>query len=216
MSQDIDAIIDKLLERHGQTYAAEIGIDLEANTPAPLFQLLVASVMFSARIGADKAVEGARALFHDADWTTPEKLAEAGWEARVRVLNENGYARYDESTSRMLGDNCQIIQDEFDGDLRKLREQAEGDPDKASKLLQKFKGIGQVGADIFLREVQEVWTEFHPFMDDKSRQAAESLDLPTDAQELAQQCSQKDFARLVTALIRSDLADDQEAIKQAA
>lgn len=55
-------IVEALLERHGQTFAHELGIDVAKNTPSPLFRLLVAAILFSARIGHRLAVEAARAL----------------------------------------------------------------------------------------------------------------------------------------------------------
>jgi hypothetical protein len=58
-------IVEAVLARHGRTYCAEIGIDIARNTPAPLFQLLVASLLFSARIPAEQAVEAARAERQD-------------------------------------------------------------------------------------------------------------------------------------------------------
>lgn len=51
-------------------------------------------------------------------------MAEATWRQRTDVLNRAGYARYDESTSRMLGDTAQLLLDRYRGDLRKLREEA--------------------------------------------------------------------------------------------
>jgi len=55
-------VIDALLERHGQTYAEELGIDVAKGAPSVLFRLLVASILFSARIGAGQAVKAARVL----------------------------------------------------------------------------------------------------------------------------------------------------------
>ena len=52
------AIVQALLDAHGRTYAEEIGFDPAKNTPAPLFRLLCASLLFSARISADIAVRG--------------------------------------------------------------------------------------------------------------------------------------------------------------
>ncbi|HEU4515205.1 MAG TPA: endonuclease, partial [Nocardioidaceae bacterium] len=62
------SIVDELLEEHGQTYAAEAGIDLD-DEPAALFQLLVLTQLFSTRISADIAVAAARELF-EAGWRT--------------------------------------------------------------------------------------------------------------------------------------------------
>jgi hypothetical protein len=64
-----DAVVDALLERHGQTYAKELDIKVAKGTPSVLFRLLVASILFNARIGAGQAVKAARALT-EAGWTT--------------------------------------------------------------------------------------------------------------------------------------------------
>ncbi len=146
-----------VLDSHGQTYASEVGVRLK-NTPAPLFQLLNASLLMSARIAAKNAVEAARALI-EAKLTTPRTMANATWQERVDVLTSHGYKRYDESTSTMLGETAEILLDRYDGDLRQLREEAHRKVDEIHKSLQQFKGIGKVGADIFLREVQLLWPE---------------------------------------------------------
>ena len=89
------AIVRALLERHGQTFAQELGIKPERAAPSQLFRLLVASILFSARIGHGIAIEAAKALFREG-WTTPQKLGAAPWAQRVRVLNRSEYARYEE------------------------------------------------------------------------------------------------------------------------
>jgi hypothetical protein len=148
-----DTVIDALLERHGQTYAEELGIDVAKGTPSVLFRLLVASILFSARIGAGQAVKAARALA-DEGWTTAEKLAATSWQQRVWVLNRHGYARYDERTAAMLGDACELLLDRYRGDLRRLRAEAGQDPRQERRLLKQVKGLGDVGVDIFFREAQ--------------------------------------------------------------
>jgi hypothetical protein len=197
----------RFLDRHGTTFADEVQINLK-DEPAPLFQLLIASELFSARISADLAAKAGRALFREAGWTTPRKMQEAGWEARVKVLNRSGYARYDESTSRMIGENCEFLEKEYRGDLRNLREAAEKDPDREHRLLKDFKGVGDVGAAIFRREVQLVWDEQFPFTDKKAAQAAAKAGLPDQAEELAGLVQREDFPRLVCALVRADLAGE--------
>ncbi len=204
-----------LLERHGRTFAAELGIRIERTTPSPLFRLLCAALLFSARIGADLALAAARALA-DAGWTTPRKMADATWARRTKVLNRAGYARYDESTSRMLEDTSELLLEKYRGDLRKLREAAARDPVEEARLLQEFKGIGPVGAAIFLREVQGAWDEVYPFVDDPARDGARALGLPTDAASLAKLVSRADFPRLVAALVRTRLAGDADEVLAAA
>src|SRR5262249_24753893 len=154
------------LERKGRTFVDEVGIDLEKNTPAVLFQHLCMSLLLSARITYGNAVQAARALIDDS-LTTPKKMADATWQDRVDVITWHGYKRYDERASTMLGDTAQLVLNKYDGDLRNLREAADRNVKREHELLQEFSGIGPVGADIFLREVQTVWDEAYPYADSK-------------------------------------------------
>ena len=79
-------------------------------------------------------------------------------------------------------------------------------------LLQEFSGIGPVGADIFVREVQLVWDEAFPYADKKVLQAARRLQLPGDGEELSKLVPRKDFARLTSALIRTALEKDYDDV----
>lgn len=204
-----------LLDRHGRTYAEELGIDLTQDTPSPLFRWLCASILFSARIGSHIAMKAARALA-DHGWTTAQAMAGTTWEERVRVLNRSGYARYDESTSRMLGDTVDLLLRRYDGDLRTLRDQAGHDPAEERKRLKECKGLGNVGVDIFFREVQAVWDELYPFADSKALKAAARLELGRSAADLAPLVDRTDFPRLIAALVRTDLEKDYEGVDQAA
>lgn len=204
-------IVEVLLDRHGRTYASEAGISLGKGTPAPLFQLLCLSILLSARIRADAAVGAARALFENG-LTTVDKMAEAGWDRRTRILNQAGYARYDESTSRMLGDTCSILLDRYGGDLRNLREQAERNAEGERELLKEFKGIGDVGGNIFFREIQGLWDEVYPFADDPLLEVAADLDLGGSARDLTGLVGRSDFPVLASALVRCGLAGDADEI----
>jgi endonuclease III len=179
-----DQIVEALLERHGRTYAAELGIGLERNTPSALYRWLCAATLLSARIGAGAAMQAAQALAEQG-WTTAQKMAAATWEQRTRTLNQAGYARYDESTSRMLGDTARMLLEKYQGDLRRLRDAAERDPERERALLKECKGIGEVGADIFCREAQIAWDELFPFADRRALEAAGRLGLEDDAEKLA-------------------------------
>lgn len=195
----------RLLEDHGTPYAEEIGIALSHDQPAPLFQWLVASLLFSARIGAAQAVEAAKAL-NAAGFTTVDHMAAASWERRVRVLNQHGYARFDESTSTKLARTSALLKERYAGDLRNLRKAADGDCAKVLELLQEFNGIGPLGASIFAREAQAVWHELRPFADDKALKVAHRLKLGEDAAALAGLVGQARLPALLCALVRADLA----------
>ncbi|MCT7373641.1 hypothetical protein [Chelativorans salis] len=203
------------LDRYPKTYADMLRIDVAKNTPAPLYQWLIASLLFSTRISADAAQNAARALF-DQGWRTPQKMAETTWAERVKVLNRSGYARYDESTSRYIGFSTDLIQECYGGDLRKLREAAERDVERERELLKEFKGIGDVGADIFFREVQSAWDELYPFADKKALDAAKKVGLPASADGLSQLVSRRDLPRLLSALVHVTLAKKVEEVRQAA
>lgn len=200
-----------LLDRHGRTFARELGVDLAHNTPAPLFRVLCLALLTSAPVGAEAAMRACRAL-GQAGWTTPAKMAISTWEERVKVLNEHGYARYDEKTARQLEALTGHLQSRYEGDLRRLRAEADGDLKTARRLLKEFKGIGGVGADIFMREVQVCWQEFHPFADKMALKSSAKLKLGDDAKTLAKRVESQDFPRLVAALVRTQLAKDHQQI----
>jgi hypothetical protein len=204
-----DNTLNTLLDRYGRTYADELSIDVAANTPAPLFRLLCFALLASARISADIAVEAARALT-DEGLTTAGAMADSTWRGRTDVLNTSGYARYDESTSRALGATAELLMDRYSGDLRKLRAQADGDIDTLHSLITECKGIGDVGAAIFFREVQAAWDELYPFADDRALDVADRLGLGDDPGVLAKLVSKEDYPRLVAALVRAGLAGEDE------
>ncbi|KZY47223.1 hypothetical protein A3731_30320 [Roseovarius sp. HI0049] len=208
---DTKSTTDKLLEHHGRTFCDELGIHIDRNTPSVLFRWLVASILFSSRISAANATKAARAL-SDAGLTTADKMASASWQDRVDILGANGYKRFDESYSRHLGEAAETLRDTYDGDLRKLRDAADKDPDEMRRRLKAFKGLGDTGVDIFYREAQAAWPELYPFADKKALQAAEKLDLPKTAKGLSGRVSKADFPRLVAALVRTDLEKDYEAV----
>ena len=137
--------VEVLLGRHGQTFAEEAHIRLgDDPKPSPLYRLLCLATLLSAPMRSEAAVEASRAL-SSAGWRTATSMAGSTWQQRVKVLNQNGYARYDESTARMLGDTAEMLLDRWRGDLRRLRDEAERDPELERDLLMKAKGIGGGG-----------------------------------------------------------------------
>ncbi|MEV5509669.1 endonuclease [Streptomyces orinoci] len=199
-----------LLRTHGRTYAEEAGIRLR-DTPQPLYQLLVLSHLLSARIRASVAVAAARCLFA-AGMKDARKMAAADWQQRVDALGEGGYRRYDERTATQLGDGAELLLDRYGGDVRRMRERAEGDAGRLSALLRELPGIGPAGADIFLREVQGVWPEVFPRIDGKALQGAERLGLPGDPAALAKLVKREQAAAFAAALVRAAL--DKEVAEE--
>jgi len=207
--------VDALLERHGRTFADELRIDVRKETPTELFRLLCASVLMSARISSEIATRAARNLARRG-WRSPKKLTQSTWEQRVDALNDAGYTRYQERTATMLGDMTEHLLERWGGDLRRLREQAEREPSRERRLLKEFKGMGDVGIDIFFREVQVAWDELFPFVDRRALGAAERLNLGKDPQALVKLAGEQRFAELVAALVRVELGDDYDAVRDVA
>jgi endonuclease III len=205
-----DKMIAVLLDRYGRPFAEEAGIRL-ADRPAPLYQLLVLATLLSARISAGVAVAAARELFH-AGYRTPQAMSRASWQDRVDALGRGHYRRYDERTATMLGDGAELCRQRWRGDLRRLHTEAGGDVGRLRGLLMEFPGIGPTGADIFLREVQSVWTDTRPFIDRKVTAGAKRVGLPSSAEDLGRLVARADVARLAAALVRVSLdrtaADD--------
>ncbi|WP_040814028.1 hypothetical protein [Nocardia concava] len=204
-----------LLERAGTSYAAQAGIRL-SDKPAPLFQLLVLSQLLGHRISADIATAAARELF-DAGYTTPRWMAEAEWSDLVRTLGRAHYVRYDESTATRLIANATELTEHRSGDMRGLAAESGHDPARLAALLQRFEGIGPVAADIYLREVQDIWTWLRPYFDDRARRGAAELDLPTDPAALDRLSPTGRDADLAAALVRVTLDHDlRDEIRAAA
>ncbi|AZM58724.1 MULTISPECIES: endonuclease [unclassified Streptomyces] len=203
------AVVRALLDAHGETYAEEAGIELR-NTPQPLYRLLVLAHLLSARIKGSIAVASARAL-HEAGLRDPRRMADADWQERVDALGRGGYRRYDERTATQLGEAAQLVTERWNGDLRGLRAQADGDVRELRRLLQEFPGVGPTGADIFLREVQRVWPEVAPYLDDKALRGAERLKLPRDPERLLALAGDTEPAVLAAALVRAAL--DKEVVE---
>jgi hypothetical protein len=199
----MEKIVRSLLVTSGRTYAEEAGIKL-ADRPAPLYRLLVLTVLLSIRIRADTAVAAARELFR-AGYGTPERMLKASWQERVDALGRAHYVRYDESTATALGEGAQLLLDEYRGDLRRMHEAADGDVRQLRRLLQGVPRIGRVGADIFCREAQAVWPDLRPYLDKRAINGARKLDLPADPERLAKLVPDGDLARFSAALVRITL-----------
>jgi endonuclease III len=212
---EVQARLAVLLERHGRTFADELGIPLASGTPEALFRWLTAAILYSGRIQSDIATRAAVA-FAEAGWITAEALARSGFEERVRVLDDAHFTRYDERMARVLHDAAVHVRDTYDGDLRGLRAAVDRDPKAERARLQDVPGLGPTGAQIFCREAQAAWPELFPVCDKKAWSAAKELQLARSTKALAELVAEADFPRLVAALARAALAKDVDAVRAAA
>ena len=197
-------LVQGLLEQAGTTYAEEAGIRLK-DQPMPLFELLVLCMLASKPIDAAIAVQAARELF-EAGLRKPDAVLDADRQDMIRAFGRAHYVRYDESSATRLTDIAETVRDRYGGDLRRLAAEADGDVRAAAGLLKQFKGIGDTGADIFLREVQDVWTWVRPYFDKRALDAARDLGLPARPDGLAE-LAPRSTAKLAAALVRVSLDD---------
>ncbi len=199
---DTKQVVRSVLKTAGTTYADEAGIRLK-DQPMPLFQLLTLCMLASKPIDAAIAVQAARELFK-AGLRTPQAVLKADRAEMIDAFGRAHYVRYDESSATRLADIAAAVRDDYGGDLRGL---ATGDVKQTARLPKRFKGIGDTGADIFLREVQDVWTWARPYFDKRALTAARQLGLPTDPEKLGALAPHKN-ALLSAALVRVSLDDE--------
>lgn len=192
----------RLLSEAGQTYAEQAGITLH-DTPMPLFEVLVLCMLASKPIDANIATKAATELFRE-KLRTPDAVLAAERRTVIDAFGRAGYARYDESSATRLTQIATAVKEDYHGDLRGLAERADGDIAAAKALLEEFTGIGDTGAGIFLREVQDVWTWVRPYFDQRALDSAKDLGLPDDPDELGR-LGGADCARLAAALVRASL-----------
>jgi endonuclease III len=198
-------LVQRLLNVAGTTYAAEAGVRI-SDKPMPLFQLLVLCMLASKPIDAAIAMRAGHELFSDG-LRTPKAVLDSDRRTMIDAFGRAHYVRYDESSATRLTEIAQRVLDEYSGDLREIARRSADDIDAAKRMLKQFKGIGDTGADIYLREVQDVWTWVRPYFDKRAVHAAEALGLPSDPTELGALAARSN-ARLAAALVRVSLDDD--------
>jgi hypothetical protein len=198
-------LVLRLRKHAGTTYAAQAGISLR-DAPMPLFELLVLCMLASKPIDAGIAVQAARELFH-AGLRTPHSVLAADRSAMIQAFGRAHYVRYDESSASRLIDLASKVDEDYHGDLRTLARLSKPDVRAAKVLLKQFNGIGDTGAGIYLREVQDVWPWVRPYFDKRALDAAEQLGLPREAGKLAA-LTGRAIAPLAAGLVRVSLDDD--------
>lgn len=206
--------LEILLERHGRTYADELGLRMAGAGPTELWRFAVACILMSAQVPTEVAVDSAQCLF-DRIGHTAEEMRAATPEQRRAALEAGGYPRFHDQMARLLGDVAGFVVEEYGGDLRQLRKRADRDPDTEVELLLELKGLGPLGVELFLREVQATWDEHGPYADELALAAARRLDFGSTAEELVELVGQRQLPRLLAALMRADLADELGAIRSA-
>ena len=131
-------------------YSQDLGINLASGKEGELFKWFLACLLFGKPIQQEVARKTYFEFMREG-LVSPEKIAGAGWDRLVAVLDAGHYVRYDFSTADKLLEICGELMDKYGG-LSGLLEKA-GSRKELSRLLQEFRGIGPVTARIFLRDL---------------------------------------------------------------
>ena len=192
-------LVHRLLKAAGTTYAEEAGIRI-SDKPMPLFQLLVLCMLASKPIDATTATRAARELFK-AGLRTPKAVLASDRRTMISAFGRAHYVRYDESSATRLTEIAEVVRDDYSA------QRSQHEVRSAARLLKQFKGIGDTGADIYLREVQDVWTWVRPYFDSRAIAGAKAIGLHADPEKLGALAPRAN-ARLSAALVRSSLDDE--------
>lgn len=128
------------------------------------------------------------------------------------MLEEAGLERSQERLSFVLGSVADRVHERYGGNLTRLRERANRDPESERIMLQELRGVDDLPADAFFREVQVVWDEHYPFVDERALAAARKLGLPDDPQGLAPCVAREDLPRLACGLARVEARNAYESV----
>jgi len=206
-------IIDALIEEQGTLFSEEMGIDLSENSVEADFAWLVGTILLAKRISHKLAIRAGKAL-NEAGLMKVEGILYADEKILIHTLGENGYKRYREVATDYLRSTASWVQDELNGDLRRIRQKA--DVSAIFDRLQNAKGVGSVGAEIFAREAQLVWDEFYPRLEGPASDAATDLGLTDDPGALVSMAGSRErFVRLAAALSRAAIDEPDDAVEEA-
>jgi hypothetical protein len=118
-------------------------------------------LLFGARITETIAKNTYRA-FECHGLLEPRKILEAGWDFLVNpIMREGGYVRYDGRKSTQILTDCEWLLEHYEGSLTRLHRLAKDSKDLENKLLD-FYGVGEITANIFLRELRPYWKKADP------------------------------------------------------
>lgn len=147
--------------KKSQLYSEELEIKLAERDDREIFKWFLASLLFGARITETIAKNTYRA-FSRHSLLNPWKILKAGWEFLVDpIMREGGYVRYDGRKSTQILTDCEWLVKEYGGSLTKLHDLAKDSKDLENRLLE-FYGVGEVTANIFLRELRPFWKKADP------------------------------------------------------
>jgi len=134
--------------------AAEFDLDVLSGD-TDMFHWFLLCYLFGKPIRSDTAIDTWQ-LFIDKQLDTRWAIAEASEHELVRVLHAGGYTRYQHVTARGLQTCMEKLIRLYEGSLFVMLDTSE-DETEFAKQLKSLYGVGPKVAEIFMREVEEVF-----------------------------------------------------------
>lgn len=175
-------VVGALMERVPGRFSTELGLRLNRSRSQDLFLWFLAAILFGARISGSIATH-TYAEFVRRGLTSPLRMLKTGWDGLVEVLDAGGYVRYDYKTATKLLEVAKTLRERYAGDLNQLHRAARDSDDLIDRLKRLGKGIGDVTAGIFLRELRGVWPKARPALSPLALLAAGHLKLGVSPSE---------------------------------
>jgi hypothetical protein len=164
----------ELVKKFGGRFSRELGIELSMLKTGEVFKWLLASVLFGARI-LQAVAKRTFEEFEKAKVTSPRDIIKTGWDGVVEILDRGGYVRYDFKTATKLLDMSSSLLDHYGGDLNALHLASADGKELETRIKSLSKGIGNVTANIFLRELRGLWQKADPLPQELVISAAKDL-----------------------------------------
>jgi endonuclease III len=136
--------------------AKDLDIDLSSKQETAYFKWFLACLLFGKPIQQEIARRAYQELARNG-LTTPDAILQAGWDKLVEILDHSHYVRYDYSTASKLLDVAKDLKEQY-GTLTHLLQESHS-KDEVSRRLQAFKGVGPRTAEIFLRDMEPIFSQ---------------------------------------------------------
>ena len=137
-----------------QHHASEFDLDVLSGD-ADMFQWFLLCYLFGKPIQSDVAVATWQ-LFIEDKLDTPWAIVAAADHKLVGILHKGGYTRYQHVTAHGLQVCMKQLINDYEGSLYLMLENSL-DEEEFSKRLQMLYGVGPKIAEIFMREVEEIF-----------------------------------------------------------
>jgi endonuclease III len=137
-----------------QHYATDFDLDVLSGD-TDMFRWFLLCYLFGKPIQSNVAVSTYQ-LFVEEKLDTPWAIVGASDSRLVSVLRKGGYTRYQHVTAHGLRVCMERLISDYEGSLHLMLENSL-DEDEFSKRLQNLYGVGPKIAEIFMREVEEIF-----------------------------------------------------------